>query len=293
MNADQIQQVRRFNRVVTLRVGALETSYLQHGRPLAEARLIFEIGSEGEDVRSLRKRLRLDAGYFSRLLRSLENQGLVSVSAQAEDRRVRRVSLTPEGEAELEVYNALSDELAGMILAPLEPAQRERLVAAMAEVESLIEAAAFVVRPELPSSPDARWCLTEYFRELAERFETGFDPVRSNSASLGDMRPPKGVLVIARLDGAPVGCGVLKRKDATTGEIKRMWTAPHARGRGVARRVLRTLEATAREFGLTTLQLETNRTLQEAQALYRGEGYEVVAPFNNEPYAHHWFEKRL
>jgi DNA-binding MarR family transcriptional regulator len=293
MNAEQIEQVRRFNRAVTQRIGALENSYLHHGRPLAEARLIFEIGEDGTDARSLRRRLRLDAGYFSRLLKSLENQGLVAVSEQEEDRRVRRVRLTEDGQAERETYDALSEELAGMILAPLEPAERDRLVAAMAEVERLIMAAAVDVKPELPGSPDAKWCLARYVEDLAERFETGFDPQRSNPAPLTDMRPPRGVLMIARLDGRPVGCGVLKRKDATTGEIKRMWTAPDARGRGVARRVLRALEAAAKDFGLTKLQLETNRTLHEAQALYRSEGYREVAPFNDEPYAHHWFEKTL
>jgi ribosomal protein S18 acetylase RimI-like enzyme len=57
--------------------------------------------------------------------------------------------------------------------------------------------------------------------------------------------------------------------------------------------VLRTLEAKAREIGLRRLRLETNRTLLEAQALYRQEGYREVERFNDEPYAHHWFEKRL
>ena len=87
--------------------------------------------------------------------------------------------------------------------------------------------------------------------------------------------------------------GALKVGEEGTGEIKRMWTAPSARGLGVARRVLRWLEAKAREVGLTRLRLETNRALNEAQALYRGEGYQEVTPFNAEPYAHHWFEKRL
>jgi ribosomal protein S18 acetylase RimI-like enzyme len=72
-----------------------------------------------------------------------------------------------------------------------------------------------------------------------------------------------------------------------------MWTAPAARRRGVARKVLRRLESLARESGLGTLHLETNRTLTEAQSLYRKEGYREVDAFNDEPYAHHWFEKNL
>jgi len=293
MDNGQIEQVRRFNRLVTQRVGALDERYLRRGRPLGEARLIFETGRGGADLRSLRTSLGLDSGYLSRLLRSLEVQGLVSVRRQAGDGRRRRVSLTTKGHAEFATYDGLSDELAESILAPLGTAQRERLVSAMAEVERLIGAAAIEVRWEAPDSADARWCLEQYLRELAERFETGFDPTRSNPARDEEMKPPAGYFVVARLDGCAVGCGALKRGNKGTGEIKRMWTAPSARGQGVARRVLQTLETIARKAGLTTLRLETNRTLKEAQTLYRREGYQEVAPFNDEPYAHHWFEKKL
>jgi DNA-binding MarR family transcriptional regulator/GNAT superfamily N-acetyltransferase len=293
MEACLVQQVRRFNRVVTQRVGALEDSYLRRGRPLGEARLIFETGADGADVRALRNRLGLDSGYLSRLLRSLEAQGLVSVNRQAGDGRRRRVNLTPRGLAEFATYDGLSDELAESILAPLGAAQRDRLVSAMGEVERLIRAAAVEVRVEVPDSVDARWCLEQYFQELAECFETGFDPARSNSARDEEMTPPAGYFVVARLDGCAIGCGALKCCGKRTGEIKRMWTAPSARGQGVARRVLQTLETIARKSGLKTLRLETNRTLKEAQALYRQEGYQETAPFNDEPYAHHWFEKKL
>ena len=293
MLAPQVQQVRRFHRVITQRVGALEDSYLRRGRPLGEARLLFETGPNGADVPTLRARLSLDSGYLSRLLRSLESQGLISVEQQDRDGRQRRVSLTPRGQAEFSTYEALSDQLATSILAPLSPSQRDRLVTAMAEVERLIRAAEIDVRVEAPDSADASWCLGEYVRELAKRFETGFDPARSNPASAEAMTPPAGYFVVARLDGIPVGCGALKRKDDTTGEIKRMWTAPSARGLGVARRLLHRLEMTARAAGLNRLHLETNRTLVEDQALYRAEGYLEVTAFNDEPYAHHWFEKHL
>jgi ribosomal protein S18 acetylase RimI-like enzyme len=149
------------------------------------------------------------------------------------------------------------------------------------------------VKVDVPDSADARWCIEQYYLELAERFDTGFDPIKSNPAPDEDLVPPRGYFVVARLDGHPVGCGVLKRKNPTTGEIKRMWTASYARRRGVARKVLHTLETIAREAGLTVLHLETNRTLAEAQALYRKEGYIEVDAFNEEPYAHHWFEKHL
>src|ERR1700749_2020573 len=112
MDAGQIAQVRRFNRLVTQRVGALDDSYLRRGRPLGEARLIFETGRLGADVRSLRTRLGLDSGYLSRLFTSLEQQQLVAVQKQPGDGRVRRVTLTRKGRAELAKYDGLSDELA-------------------------------------------------------------------------------------------------------------------------------------------------------------------------------------
>jgi DNA-binding MarR family transcriptional regulator/GNAT superfamily N-acetyltransferase len=293
MDADLVQQVRRFNRAVTQRIGALENGYLHRGRPLGEARMLYEIGLDGSEVRVLREKLGLDSGYVSRLLRSLEEQGLVLVRSDAADRRVRRAALTRKGRAEFRAYDRDSDALAESILAPLSAAQRDRLVAAMCECERLIRAAAVDIRIEQPGSRDGYWCLAAYFNELAVRFETGFDVAKSNSASDDELTPPAGYFVVARLDGRPAGCGALKVSNAKIGEIKRMWTAPFARGLGVARRVLATLEAKAAEIGLTTLRLETNETLHEAQALYRGSGYREVEPFNDEPYAHHWFEKLL
>ena len=149
------------------------------------------------------------------------------------------------------------------------------------------------VRLEPPDTADARWCLGEYYRELAERFEAGFDPAKGGPVRDEEMTPPAGFFFVARLDGRPVGCGALRRVDETTGEIKRMWTAPAARGLGVARRIIATIEATARRSGWSTLRLDTNRALKEAQALYRKLGFEEVAPFNANPYAHHWLRKPL
>jgi DNA-binding MarR family transcriptional regulator/ribosomal protein S18 acetylase RimI-like enzyme len=293
MDADQIQLVRRFNRAVTRRVGALDDSYLRRGRPLSEARLVFEVGGKGADVRALRNRLGLDSGYLSRLLRSLEAQGLVAVDRQPGDGRLRRVSLTPEGHAERDAYAALSDKLAESMLAPLSDAQRERLVGAMAEVERLIRAAAIEIGVEPAGSVDARWCLRQYYRELDQRFEGGFDVARGNADREEEMTPPAGYFVMARLSGEPVGCGVLRRHNEVIGEIKRVWIAPSARGLGAARKILHGIESIASECGLTMLRLDTNRALKEAHALYRKEGFSEVPPFNDNPYAHHWFEKRL
>jgi DNA-binding MarR family transcriptional regulator/ribosomal protein S18 acetylase RimI-like enzyme len=290
---NHIRQVRSFNRTVTQRVGALTDDFLDRGRPLGASRLLYEIGRDGTEVRELRARLDLDSGYVSRLLRALERQGLVRSDASPHDARVRRVALTPKGRREVDELDRRSDTFATSVLAPLSAAQCQSLTAAMAEVERLLRASAIRIEVEAADSTDARWCLAQYFSELAARFEAGFDPALTISAGAGELTPPTGAFIVARLGGRPVACGALKRKDRRIGEIKRMWVSSGLRGLGVGRRILNALEAHARQIGLRTLRLETNRTLGEAQALYRGCGYVEVAPFNGEPYAHHWFEKSL
>lgn len=100
--------------------------------------MLYEIGAGGADLRDLRSRLGLDSGYLSRLVQSLESAGLVTLRAGTDDERVRRASVTPAGLAELEEMNRRADEAAEATLAPLSEAQRERLVAAMAEVQRLL-----------------------------------------------------------------------------------------------------------------------------------------------------------
>ncbi|MYW63175.1 GNAT family N-acetyltransferase [Streptomyces sp. SID8379] len=288
-----IDRVRRFNRTVTERVGVLHDHYLGLDRPIGEARLLWEIGEDGQDVRQLRERLGLDSGYVSRLLRALESDGLVTVEPHPEDRRVRSVRLTEAGRAERAVLDGRSDELAGSLLAPLNAAQRARLVTAMAEVDRLLTAGTVTLDSVDPDHPDAQHCLRSYFTELGSLFETGFDPARSLLPDAGELRPPHGLFLVARLHGAPVGCAGLKLPADAPAEVKRMWIAPHARGLGLARRFLAELEARAARHGRTVLRLDTNKALDAAIGLYRASGFQEVPAFNDEPYAHHWFEKRV
>jgi DNA-binding MarR family transcriptional regulator len=293
MDRAMVSQVRRFNRIVTRQVGALDDRFLARDRPLGEARVLWEIGADGRDVRSLRAQLGLDSGYLSRLLRSLEAAGLITVDPTESDRRVRIARLTDSGSAERAVLDERSDELAASLLAPLGARQRARLVAAMAEVERLLTATMVEVAAIDPAHPHARLCLHAYFSELDGRFDTGFDPALSIVAQEEELRPPAGVLLMASLRGDPIGCGALRLHGGAPAEIKRMWVAESARGLGLGRRLLTELEAHAARSGAQTVRLETNRTLVEAIALYRSAGYVEVAPFNDEPYADHWFERQF
>ena len=151
----------------------------------------------------------------------------------------------------------------------------------------------FHIEEVAPTSPDAASCLSRYYEEIAERFEGGFDPAQSSAPTLDEFAPPTGTFVVVRLDGKLVGCGGFKRESADTAYLKRMWIAREARGLGLGRRLLCALEDRARALGCRKLRLETEKSLAEAQQLYRSSGYREVPRFNDELYAHHWFEKAL
>jgi GNAT superfamily N-acetyltransferase len=149
------------------------------------------------------------------------------------------------------------------------------------------------ISPEDPSSADARWCLSHYFAELGERFEEPFDPRRTLPADSKDMVPPSGAFLLARLSGQPAGCGALKTLSPGIGEIVRMWVDRAHRGLGIGARILDALEGQAAALGHGTVRLYTNRSLAEAKAMYRERGYVEIDRYNDDPYADHWFEKRL
>jgi DNA-binding MarR family transcriptional regulator/GNAT superfamily N-acetyltransferase len=289
----QVAQVRRFNRVVTERVGALSDSYMGRDRPLGEARLLWEIGPDGCGLARLRARLALDSGYLSRLLASLQADGLVEVAEDPRDRRARVARLTPCGRHEHATLDVRSDQLACGLLEPLSTSQRERLVAAMTEVERLLIATTVRISLMDPEHADARYCLAQYTEELNRRSARTFDPRVGATARPEEVRPPAGAFFVAHRHGEPIGCGAVKHHRDAPAEIKRMWIAPQARGLGLGRRLLRTLEACARDAGAANARIETNSDLTEALALYTSAGWEQVEAFNDEPFADRWLQKSL
>jgi DNA-binding MarR family transcriptional regulator/GNAT superfamily N-acetyltransferase len=260
--------------------------------------VLWEIGPDGAEVRALRARLGLDSGYLSRVLSALASDGMVNVGPSEADGRVRTARLTRAGLEERAELDRRNDTVASSILDPLGVTQRGRLVGAMAEVERLLSASMVEIDACDPEHAHARSSLDSYFDELAARFEHGFDVERANPDASADLVPPNGLLLVATLAGEPVGCGVLRHHDLRAGvpgwsEIKRLWVSPSVRGIGLGRRLLAALEQRAMVTGTPSVRLDTNRVLTEAIAMYRAGGYREIAPFNDNPYAHHWFEKKL
>jgi DNA-binding MarR family transcriptional regulator/GNAT superfamily N-acetyltransferase len=290
---DDVAVVRSFSRVVTERIGALNDEYLDRGRPLGASRLLWELDPTGTDARDIRSRLDLDSGYLSRLLRALESDALITVAPGTHDARVRVIAPTESGMAERAELDRLADRRAEELLAPLAASQRTRLIDAMGTVARLLTAGLVRLDIEPPDSRDAHACRDAYFAEIAERFEAGFDPARSLPAGSTELVLPHGCLVVARLRDNAVGCGAIQLRGSRPAHIKRMWVSSEARGVGVGRAILERLEAEAQRVGASAVELETNRALPEAIRLYTSAGYVEVEPFNDEPYAHHWFRKTL
>ncbi len=284
-------RVRRFNRAVTTEVGALDASFLGRGRPLGEAGMLYALGPEGGEVSAAWAKLGLASRLASRLLRSLEAQGLVETVPHPQDGRRRMVRPTAQGRAELRSYDRLSDARARETLKRCGRAAPD-LLAAMDRIACALNRDRIRLEIADPEAEAARACLSAYYAELAARFSGGFEVGRSRDPDEASLRRPVGAFFLALCDDAAVGCAALKG-DGGWGEVKRVWVTPAARGLGLSVRLMAAVETEARRLGMSGLRLHTNRALPEAQALYPRLGYREVPAFNDEPYAERFYEKRL
>jgi DNA-binding MarR family transcriptional regulator len=288
---DPVSRVRRFNRAVTSAVGALDNSFLGRGRPLGTARVLNAIGQGRSDVGEVRDYLGLDSGLMSRLLRGLEDEGLIETQAHEDDARRRVASLTRAGKREFAAYEALSNTQAESFLA--RNAHAEALLAAMDLIASALTRERIALAELDPRGDEARYCLREYYAELSRRFKQGFDVSLSRDPDAKDMRRPRGSFIVAMSDTLPIGCVGLKGMDHGYAEIKRLWVAPSARGLGLGRRLMDAAEDAARDLGIALLRLDTNSALPEAGQLYRTTGWREIPRFNDDPYPDLFFEKQI
>ncbi|WNM24327.1 helix-turn-helix domain-containing GNAT family N-acetyltransferase [Demequina capsici] len=293
MDPRLVQSFRQFQRVVTREVGALQGDFLDRGRPFAASRLLWEVGEGDVEIAALRARLGLDSGYASRLLRTLEAEGLVEVAPSPADARARVVRRTAAGTAEVTTLDALSDDAAATLLAGLDPDEQQALDAATRTVTRLLTRHHVTVETVDPSSPDARWCVERYYEELQSAFDAGYDPAKAVPIASDDLAEPHGAFLVARLHGQPVACGGVTVPVGAPAFLKRMWVAPSARGLGVGALLLDALEARAVRGGADVVRLDTNSVLGPACRMYESRGYVQVPDFNGEPHADRWYAKQL
>lgn len=292
MQADPIALIRRFNRVVTREAGALDSSFLGRGRPLGAARVLHLMGVDGTDIAEIRERLGLDSGLLSRLLRSLEAEGLAELTTDPADRRRRIARLTAKGREEMQAYDALNDERANKTLTRAGKRQ-DQLLRAMNLIATILLQDQVDIREADANDPAALACLAAYYQILIDKIP-GVTPqmVTLPLADPEKYRPPQGAFLIAWSDDLPIGCVSVRPLAPMVGEVKRLWVDPAARGQGLARRLMTAIEDKARALGMTRLHLDTNSALHEAVTLYRATGWADITPYTTFP-GDCWFGKDL
>jgi DNA-binding MarR family transcriptional regulator/GNAT superfamily N-acetyltransferase len=249
------------------------------------------VGHGFTEIATIREYLALDSGLMSRLVRGLEEEGLVQTMHHPEDARRRLIKLTSRGENEFKAYEELSNNQAARMLAGHR--RRKELLQAMDLIASYLGKDRILLEEVDPRSEVAKGCLSQYYAELAQRFSQGFEVAKSRDPEAGQMVPPRGTFLLAVSDGLPVGCVGLKGSGDKTGEIKRLWIAPHARGLGIAQQLMTAAEGRAVDLDMDVLRLDTNSALPEARRLYERLGWIEIPRFNDDPYPDLFFEKNI
>lgn len=285
--SDDVARWRRFNRLMTQRIGLLDERYLGSPLPFAQARLLYDVAVLAPlATHHLRRLLAVDAAALSRGLGALERRGLVRRHVDHANRRQRLVEVTAAGRRLLATLDRRADVRVGTVADALGRGDRRRLVDALDEARRLLLGAVVRIERRGDRDPDVHAAQAAYLGEIARRFGRPLDPWNQ-----GPVAPAVSLLVV---DGRrPVGCGALRPLAPRVGEIKRMWLHPDARGLRLGRRLLDALECAARETGRRELRLDTNGRLPEAIALYEAAGYRRIARYNDNPDATHFYAKAL
>jgi DNA-binding MarR family transcriptional regulator/GNAT superfamily N-acetyltransferase len=283
----QIDAVRRFNRFYTRRIGALRGGLLGSRFSLPEARLVYELGRRGPcTATEIGRELELDAGYLSRLVRSLRRRGVVQAKRSEDDARSSRLSLTARGRRAFAQLDSRSrDEVAAM-LGALPGPEQERLVGALRAVQGILEGSRreVVLREHRPG--DMGWVVQAhgelYAREYGwdERFEALVAGIVEKFVSR--FKPGRERCWIAELDGERVGSVFVVEQSKSVAQLRLLILAPRARGRGLGKRLVRECIDFARASGYRKLVLWTQSNLAAARAIYRGCGFTLA---RREPHA--------
>jgi DNA-binding MarR family transcriptional regulator/N-acetylglutamate synthase-like GNAT family acetyltransferase len=284
-SAENVDAVRRFNRLYTRRIGVLEDGYLHSPYSLAEVRVLYELAQRHQPTSTeLHRDLDLDPGYLSRILRKLDDRGLLARRKSGRDGRESHLSLTPEGHATLAPLEAQAREQIGALLAPLSGAQQRRLAYAMSEIEHVLGEVSepqpeYVLRPPLPG--DLGWVVQRHGALYAEEY--GFDHsfealVASIVAKFVEHFDPECERCwIAERHAQPVGCVFLVKASRRVAKLRLLLVEPHARGLGIGASLVDDLLEFARVAGYHTVRLWTQSNLLAARHIYARAGFKLVA----------------
>ena len=289
-------EVRRFNRFFTRRIGVLREGLLHTPYSLTEARILLEIAHRDAPTASdLSRELGLDPGYLSRILARLEGQGLIEKMRSEADGRRRLLSLTSAGGDAFSLLDARSREEVTEMLGGLSEGDQGRLLEAMRTIEGVLDkefkfSEPFVLRAHEPG--DLGWVVHRHGVLYAREF--GWDEhfeglvARIVADFVNDWDPAKERCWIAEMNGEIVGCVFVVRGSETVAKLRLLLVEPKARGLGLGTRLVEECIRFARRAGYETLTLWTNSVLGAARRIYEDHGFELVGE-----QAHHSFGKNL
>jgi len=275
-----VAAVRAFNRFYTNVIGLLRGKYLGTPYSLTEARLLFELGQrDASEAADLRRVVDIDAGYLSRILGRFSDDGLITRQRSPADGRRQVIALTGAGRAAIAGLDAGSARQTRDMLAHVRDEDRRRLLEAMRVITDVLTQSprprGYLLRAPRPG--DLGWVVQRNAAVYAEEF--GWDAsyealVARIVADYVDHRDPAAEAAwIAEVDGAPAGCVVCVREDATTARLRLLLVEPWARGLGIGARLVEEVLEFARRAGYSAITLWTNDVLADARRIYERAGF--------------------
>lgn len=291
---DRIGAVRHFNRFFTRQIGVLREGLLHSPYSLTEARILFELAHRDHLTASdLCRELGLDAGYLSRILANLEQQGLIEKVRSENDGRQRLLHLTSEGENAFALLDQRSRDEVSEMLNDLSEEDQQRLLKAMQTIESILDkgfkfAESFVLRPHEPG--DMGWVTHRhgvlYAQEYGwdERFEALVAQIVADF--INNYNRARERCWIAEMDGEIVGSVFVVQSSETVAKLRLLLVEPRARGLGLGTRLVQECIRFARRSGYQKLMLWTNSVLIEARHIYQKTGFTLVAQEAHHSFGH-------
>jgi DNA-binding MarR family transcriptional regulator/GNAT superfamily N-acetyltransferase len=272
--------VRSFNRFYTRQMGLMEESYLHSGLTLVESRVLFELAQGARRPQDIVRRLGMDPGYVSRLVRSLLRRNLITRKRNSADGRSWLLSLTAKGKASFAKIDKGADEAAANLLAPLPKSRVGPLVAAMKAIESAFMEQPLAIRLR-GLAPGDIGHVTErqgllYHQEYG--WDTSYEALVAKILAEFQMKfdARKEACWIADSDQGMMGSVFLVRENDETARLRLLYVEPMARGTGLGRRLVRECTAFARDTGCKSIVLWTQSMLTAARKIYESENYVLV-----------------
>lgn len=300
--AQRAEALRSFTRFYTRRVGVLGDKLLSSRFSLTESRVLWELAhaaGSGLTATALTRELQLDAGYLSRLLASLREQGLVRAQRAPHDARQNLLSLTAAGRRAFAPLERRSQQQASALLDTLPETQQQQLVLAAGQIETLLgEPPRSTPQLRAPRSGDLGWVVSRHGALYAQEY--GWDQhfealvARICADFVDQLEPRREAAWIAERNGTPLGCVFLvQARDDKSGQaepgvaqLRLLLVEAAARGQGLGKQLCNECESFARRAGYTRIRLWTNSLLLAARGIYQAAGYTLLASQPHHSFGH-------